>query len=81
MVKRVVTNKDMEDLISLKGSVHLCDTCQSKYDCNVEACFNEERVEAYKEAPRHAFKYALWSCNLYRRLKRGRGRPKKTSNP
>ena len=81
MVKKVVTNPDMDALINLKGSVHLCDTCSKSGDCPIQIKFDEEKTESYKEAPRHAIKYAIWSCNQYRRKKRGRGRPKKTSNP
>ena len=81
MVRKVVVNKDIEDLINLKGTISLCDTCQFRDSCDVESAVENIRVESYKKAPRHAFRYALWSCNLYRRKKPGRGRPMKTSNP
>ena len=78
MVKKLVSNPDMENLVRLKGSVHLCDTCQG---CDFMKRVEEEKSDLYKEAPRHAFHMVVWSCNQYRRKKRGRGRPKKTSNP
>lgn len=81
MVKKVVTNPDMDDLIKLRGSVHLCDTCENRDKCPIVNKFEDTRTDAYKEAPRHAVQYVIWSCNQYERKKAGRGRPKKTSNP
>jgi len=78
MVKKLVTNQDMESLIHLKGTVSLCDTCKG---CDFMREIEEKKAELYKEAPRHAVHIVVWSCNQYRRLKKGRGRPKKTSNP
>jgi len=78
MVRKLVTNQDMESLIHLKGTVSLCDTCQG---CDFMKDVEEMKSKLYDKAPRQATHLVAWSCNQYTKKPKTKGRPKKTSNP